>query len=492
MKARTKQPTTASRGGPFPRRGKENGQKGTLSATRGREQGSAFNQLEAFPYQELLRQSIARRAIEGAIWGMPIVSVHAMREAFFRDAGAKYGDIIYWSKPSDWKNQLTTPNASSLYVYFNFNTKNGPVVLDFPAAVGAGLFGTLLNAWQVPLVDVGPKGGDGGKGGKYLILPPDYKGKVPPGHIPVRSATYNGYALFRAIPASSAETDRAKAVALVRKQQIYPLARASNPPKQRFIDMAGKAFDGIVRYDASFYTALAHMINEEPVQPCDLVAMGQLRSLGIHKGNAFRPDILTKKELGKAIREAHAWFMSTNVEWTEPWWRGSQWGLSKGLPFATKTRFSFIAEDYLGIDARAPIYFLAFATPARLGEASFYLVAWKDGKGEPLQGKNSYRLHIPPNVPAGQFWAVTVYDLETAGFLRHSPRVGLDSYDQKMRRNGDGSVDVCFGPEPIPGQEMNWVYTAPGKRWFAMFRFYAPKEMLFQKKWKLPEIQTAR
>jgi len=40
-------------------------------------------------------------------------------------------------------------------VYFNFNTKDGPVVLEIPTAVKARLFGTLLDAWQVPLADVG-------------------------------------------------------------------------------------------------------------------------------------------------------------------------------------------------------------------------------------------------------------------------------------------------------------------------------------------------
>ena len=32
------------------------------------------------------------------------------------------------------------------------------------------------------------------------------------------------------------------------------------------------------------------MLDEEPVQSRDLVAMGQLRSLGIEKGKAFKPD----------------------------------------------------------------------------------------------------------------------------------------------------------------------------------------------------------
>ena len=103
---------------------------------------------------DLARRAIERRAVEAAIWGMPIVSVDAMRQAFFR-AGAQYGDVVYCSKPADWKFQTTTPNASSLYVYLNFNTKDGPVVLDIPQAIGAGLFGSVLDAWSLPVADVG-------------------------------------------------------------------------------------------------------------------------------------------------------------------------------------------------------------------------------------------------------------------------------------------------------------------------------------------------
>jgi hypothetical protein len=179
---------------------------------------------------------------------MPIVSVDAMRQAFFRDAGATYGDIVYFSQPSDWKFLFTTMNNSARYVYLNFNTQlDGPVVLEVPAAVGAGLFGTMLDAWQVPLADIGPAGEDQGKGGKYLLLPPNFKGKVPAGYFPMRSETYDGYALFRAISESSSEADAAKAIALVKKLKLYPLSKAANPPPTRFVDMFGKMFDGIVR-----------------------------------------------------------------------------------------------------------------------------------------------------------------------------------------------------------------------------------------------------
>jgi hypothetical protein len=68
----------------------------------------------------------------------------------------------------------------------------------------------------------------------------------------------NGNALFRAIPATRSEADVAKAIALVKKQRLYPLAKAANPPEQRFIDMAGQLLDGIVRYDFLAFAPPAH------------------------------------------------------------------------------------------------------------------------------------------------------------------------------------------------------------------------------------------
>ena len=88
---------------------------------------------------------------------------HSKRECdaagFFRDARANYNDVVLWSKPSDWKNQTTTPNASVRYVYFNFNTREGPVVVEIPPAVEAG----LVASWE-PMLE----------GGHFYRLPARY------------------------------------------------------------------------------------------------------------------------------------------------------------------------------------------------------------------------------------------------------------------------------------------------------------------------------
>ena len=74
------------------------------------------------------------------------------------------------------------------------------------------------------LEDVGPAGADKGKGGKYLITPPDYKDKVPDGYIHLPSGTYQGYALLRSILKSHDDTDIAKAVEYGKRIKLYPLS----------------------------------------------------------------------------------------------------------------------------------------------------------------------------------------------------------------------------------------------------------------------------
>ena len=107
--------------------------------------------------------------------------------------------VVYWSRPLDWHNQLLTPNPDSIYILAFFNTKDvGPVVLDIPAAGDEGsLNANIVDIWQVPLEDAGPSGADAGKGGKYLLLPPEYKEPVPQGYIVLRPATFTTYALLR-------------------------------------------------------------------------------------------------------------------------------------------------------------------------------------------------------------------------------------------------------------------------------------------------------
>jgi hypothetical protein len=442
---------------------------------------------QPFSADDLARRTIERRAVEAAIWGMPLVNTDAMREAYFRDVGAKYNDICYFSTPQNWKFQVTTPNASTNYIYFNYNLKDGPVVVEIPAAIGAGLLGSMVNAWDEPMNDVGPAGLDQGKGAKYLLLPPDFNAEIPAGYFPVKYPTYNGYALYRAIRNSPSETDVAAALALVKKIRVYPLAQAANPPEQRYIDIYGKTFDGIADFDERFFERLNRMVQEEPVLPRDLITMGMLKSIGIEKGKSFKPDAATRTTLRAAAQEAKAQFIEGLTSYSQPWWPDRKW--SPPDPKGIKSGFTFQTADMLDVDARGWANYSAFGLPKKTGESLVYLFAFSDSSGERLSGERTYTVHIPANVPAKQYWSMIVYAVDTAALIREAPVVTLDSYNQAMQRNADGSVDIYFGPKAPEGKQANWIYTAPGKAFFPAMRFYDPDKPLFEKTWKLSDLE---
>jgi hypothetical protein len=174
------------------------------------------NDSSALTPAQLNERAIYRRAIEAVIWGMPAVNYDMMFRAMVRDAKAGEGSnkIVYWSRPFDWKNQTLTPNPDTIYLMPFMNTKDvGPMVLEIPSAEGGTIVGSVDDCWQAAIEDVGSAGVDKGKGGKYLILPPDYKEKVPDGYIAMPSDTYQTYALLRSNLKSKSDADIAAAVA---------------------------------------------------------------------------------------------------------------------------------------------------------------------------------------------------------------------------------------------------------------------------------------
>jgi hypothetical protein len=182
-----------------------------------------------------------------------------------------------------------------------------------------------------------------------------------------------------------------------------------------------------------------------------------------------------------------------------PWWLGSQWTGPSPMTLRVATGFTFETGDALWIDARAGgIHYWATFLPKKLGGGSFYLLDLRDSSGQLFDGQATYRLGVPAVVPAKEFWSAIVYDMNTKAFVCAGPcdaannEVGLSSFDKpNMKQNGDGSVDLCFSPKAPPGFENNWVTTA-GKNFFLTFRLYGPEKALFEKTWKLPEVEKVQ
>ena len=121
--------------------------------------------------------------------------------------------------------------------------------------------------------------------------------------------------------------------------------------------------------------------------------------------------------------------------------------------------------------------------------ANYYADLALDKKGEWLDGGKNYRLPVPPNVPARNFWSVTAYDLESASYIRDTPKSSVDSNQAELKANSDGSVDIYFGPKAPEGKEGNWIPTKKGQRFFMLFRFYGATPAAYDGSYKLNDIE---
>lgn len=443
----------------------------------------------SFTTSELRERALHRRAVEAVIWGMPAVNYHLMFQEMVGKAGGGFNQVLYWSRLLDWRNQTLTPNPDVIYLMPFFNTKDvGPVVLELPPA-DDGLFnGSVMNYWQSAIEDVGPGGVDKGRGGKYLIIPPGYKDKVPAGYIAMPSDTYQGYALLRSVLKGGSEADIAKAVAYAKRIKVYPLSQAADPPATKFVDASGVLFDATIVYDLRFFESLHQMIQAEPWLERDRAMIDPLKTLGIERGKAFAPDTDTQRILNDAIQEAKAWF-EAKYDALPPYYEGEHWFFPTTEEMFQSVMSFWRTPDSYPIDARGTVYTLAFFSAKHLGESQYYLLTGNDKDGQPLDGGSSYRLHVPANAPVMQYWSMTVYDRNTHAFIREAPRVGRSSQTPGLKMNSDGSADIYFGPSAPAGQESNWVPTDVKGRFEVLARFYGPKKALFDKTWKLPDLE---
>jgi hypothetical protein len=117
-----------------------------------------------------------------------------------------------------------------------------------------------------------------------LILPPNYKEKLPDAYITMPSDNYQGYALLRSILKSGSDADVAKAVAYSKGIKVYPLSQAANPSPTVFVDAIDEVFDATIPYDLRFYQSLDRMVQHEPWLLRDRAMIDQLKSIGIQKG----------------------------------------------------------------------------------------------------------------------------------------------------------------------------------------------------------------
>ena len=321
----------------------------------------------------------------------------------------------------------------------------------------------------------------------HLLVPPGYVGELPAdGYHAVRCATFNVFWLVRAFVKGG---DNKAAAESLRGLKLYPLSQPDFP--QQYVNASTRPAYCIPPRGLAYWERLAKGLDEETVQAHDRAMMGMASIIGLEKGKPFEPDAGMRKLLIEAERVAFAMNTTLSFESEAPGARAyedRQWEFC----FLTPSP-SFDAEHHLELYERAAFSHQAmtgaFSMVLNLrGKGSKYIFTSRDSTGAHLNGSHSYKLNIPADVPAADFWSVCVYDANTRSILDTGrPKSAINSY-KDLPKNSDGSVDLYFGPTPPSSGEAGWVKTKPGEGFFMYFRFYGPLEPFYDRSWKPNDV----
>jgi hypothetical protein len=433
------------------------------------------------------------RGVEVFLNCVPAASLEAIRRATTEIGGDGCNRGLITDRLLDSNPLLLTGNTDTVYAIAMLDIdRDGPTVIEVPPGSGHG---TVDDAWFRFVVDLGAPGPDRGAGGTYLIVPPGYEGERPDGWFVAESPSAVNLVVLRGFLVDGKPD---AAVELFTKGvKIYPLSARENPPAMHWSSLSEVEVNTVHANDVTFYEEVAGVIAREPIDLIDPETRGLLASIGITKDAPFAPDERMRRILTDAVAVGN--------------------GTARALGFRARERDFYLYEDRRWVipfsggdyrflrdggragrsqDGRTMFFYLATVnTPAMalkmVGRGSQYALATLDANDEPLDGGKTYRLRLPADAPAADFWSVVAYDPQTRSELQTGqPLPSRNSKRDALVYNDDGSVDIVFGPEEPETLASNWVQTVAGKGWFVLLRLYGPLEPWFDGSWKPGDIEA--
>lgn len=403
----------------------------------------------AFPIYEVMRTRSAQLERARAA-GLPDGVNFILPRLTLADAGAR---------------DVTTPNNDTLYGSAWLDLTGGPVIVDVPALPGRYNSAALMSIETDNTAILGTR--TGGQGGRYAIVGPGFAEPTPEGTELIRSASNDAWLLIRVlvngpddVPAAAAAIGGFKLSRENEASWTASLATLAAPT-----DPDGKTFLAVVN------EALARSAGN----PALAARAARFADLGI--GTTTAPEAAARwakylPALRAELKDGLVAAGDTVDGWAYPRAGVGDFGDDDNLR-------SFVALGGLAALPRIE---------------AMYLSARTDKAGEPLDGSKAYRVRLPPGIPVGAFWSLTMYQQEADGRLffvaNELDRFAVGDRSKHLRADRDGSTEIFVqATRPTGERSVNWL-PAPKGRFVLVFRGYLPRAPLLDGSFRLPPVEV--
>ena len=367
---------------------------------------------------------------------------------------------------------VTTPNNDCLVSTARIDLTTGPVMLTLPDITDRYFSAVLMDAFTDNFFFVGTRA-TGGRGGRFLITPPGWRGTVPAGTRRVTAPTQDLWLLVRILINGPAEYPRLNAlqdrIMLDGPNGPVPGTMLATPPRD-------------VNDPVNFLAVVNAMLARAPAGDRRVRRAQRFAAVGIGRDKPVEFAALPAP--------------------LQACWRTMLPLMLAALPTAGEDRrreangwsYSLLSTGNYGDDdlqrAQVALAGLAALPPAE----AFYAHALRDAGGTAFDGGHRYQLRIPPGgPPVNAFWSLTMYQIERDGRLFLTPNP-IDRYSIGDRTRGlvmkaDGSLDIVMQRDrPVGPSAANWLPTPAGPFRPAL-RAYLAKPALLALRWKMPAIE---
>jgi len=424
-------------------------------------------------------KSLARQAI---VYALPIYEMARMRSSStlrkipngeYADAQGGPESLKRWINLFSHSRRLlnasdrrvVTPNNDTLYTNAWLDLSKGPLCIHTPDTGSRYYVLGLIDMYTNPFAHLGTRT-TGNAAHSFWLYGPQWQGDVPEGNTAVACPTNSVWVLGRIL--AHTDEDMAPVHAL---QDAFAITTADGQPAQLVYECSVQP-QALPQDAATFVRVVNHEMGINQPPHADAAELHAWSALGIGPGVTAPHDLeLLQQALTDTLQELDT---PTEADLQGGWKAAVEIQDNFNGDWLTRAR---VARAYIGILGSQEV---------------LYLLAFRDSKGQVLDGNCSYKLRFPPGgLPqVDAFWSLSLYRKADYLFYDHpEQRFAIGDRTEGLHYDPDGGL-TFFICHAMPAYPQNWL-PAPAEAFYLALRLYLPGEVHRFKHYPYPEIEPA-